>query len=263
MKFLGKFRVLLVLGIIIIIFSSFSAVTEARKSKGNFVSFAVLNDGTVVVGTTYAISGYKENEEIFSFPVFFKQRYAINTNIDDNIIVYTKNGKFRFATDGTPLSAQKASSENYDNYKNRNLIYIDNNTAFCLTENAGRLEILKITENGKTSEYLAPEKNNKLNSALIIGLILIFVSVIYSILEHNKKKARLEYLENLDFVEDTLEEATQHSNNIKTHYVTYERKSENVQKARSPVFLPDFKKAFSKPEKPIKSFKKSNKDKDN
>ncbi len=246
MKFLGKFRVLLVLGIIIIIFSSFSAVTDFKKSKGNFVSFTVLNNGTVVVGTTYAITGYNENKEIFSFPVFFNQDYALNTNVDDNIIVYTKGGKFRFTTDGTPLSAQKNSSKSYEEFKNRNVIYTDTNEAYCLTKTSGNFEILKITADGNFLQYAAPQKNSRLNVALVFGFVLILVSVLYSVSVYKNKKKRLEYLENLDFVNEP-SEPVEPVDTIKTHYVTYKRKPENL-KPTQFVFLPDFKKAFSKPE---------------
>ena len=88
----------------------------------DFNGFTVTSDEIVVVGDNTAVTGWKNNKEVFSFKLAFKTDYAISVNQDDNIVIYTENAKFIFAQDGTPLTCENNISINIEEIKNRKII---------------------------------------------------------------------------------------------------------------------------------------------
>ena len=76
----------------------------------DFNGFAVTSNGVVVVGDDTAVTGFKDNEKVFSFPLPLKTDYALSVNQDDNIVIYTKNARFVFSQDGTALTFSKKNA---------------------------------------------------------------------------------------------------------------------------------------------------------
>ena len=78
----------------------------------DFNGFAVTSNGVVVVGDDTAVTGFKDNEKVFSFELPLKTDYALSVNQDDNIVVY-QGEKIQNITHAYCISIHKSQGSEY------------------------------------------------------------------------------------------------------------------------------------------------------
>ncbi len=183
----------------------------------DFNGFAVTNEGVVVVGDNTAITGFKDRTEVFSFSLPLKTDYALSVNQDNNIIIYTKNARFVFSQDGTPLMFFEQSTENLEVLKNRKIITTDG-VSYVLTNKLGFINTITRIENGKqTVVYKTPTTVLLVELAFWEGNLILIVASFAMLLDVRKRR----------FVKN---------------------KCEVAEKTKRKVELPKFLKAFKPPE---------------
>lgn len=196
----------------------------------DFNGFTVTSDNIVVVGDNTAITGWKDNKKVFSFPLSFKSDYALSVNQDDNIVIYTKNARFVFAQDGTPLTFAERTNENYEELKNRKVITTNNGTSYVLTNKLGFINSIIKVENGEqTTVYKTPSAVLFAEFAFWEGNLLLIVCFIAGLLDVRKRRFSTNPPDN--YINDGLTE-----------------KPEIIEPVKEKIELPKFLKAFQKPE---------------
>ena len=154
-SYIKKIKPYVILSMILIL------MPVVTKSSGivptRFNGFTVMSNGTVVVGDNANISGWKNNEKLFSFPVTFGVDYALSVNQDDNIVIYTKNARFVLTKDGTPLTFSENNSIDINKLKNRQVIKIDESTSYVRTNSYGLVDsIIRVSDGKQFTEYKTP-----------------------------------------------------------------------------------------------------------
>lgn len=168
-------------------------IPTATKAGGiiptDFNGFAVTSDEIVVVGDNTAVTGWKNNKEVFSFELAFKTDYAISVNQDDNIVIYTENLKFIFAQDGTPLTCEDNISTNIEEIKNRKIINHRNGSVYYLTNKFGVSNtITKIENKEQTTVYKTPTSVLLAEVAFWEGNLILICSFIAVLLDVKKRR---------------------------------------------------------------------------
>ncbi len=216
-KYIRRLKPFIILSMILIFMP---IVTKAGGLiPTDFNGFAVTSDEILVVGDDTAVSGWKNNEKVFSFELPLKTDYALSVNQDDNIVVYTKNARFVFSQDGTPLTITEKGIENLNELKNRKVITTNNGTSYVLTNEFGFVNTIYEVNNGEQSiVYKTPTIDLLVEVAFWEGNLLLIVCFIAGLLDVRKRR----------FVKNNGEEAAEKS----------KRKTE----------LPKFLKAFKPPE---------------
>jgi len=196
----------------------------------DFNGFAVTSDDIVVVGDNTAISGWKDNKKVFSFPLSFKSDYALSVNQNDNIVIYTKNARFVFTQDGTPLTFAEHTNENYEELKNRKVITTNNGASYVLTNKLGFINSIIKVENGEqTTVYKTPSAVLFAEFAFWEGNLLLVVCFIAGLLDVRKRRF-------------LAKPTDKYKNNTLTE------KPEIIEPVKEKIELPKFLKAFQKPE---------------
>lgn len=184
----------------------------------DFNGFAVTSDGVVVVGDNTAITGFKDGTEVFSFSLPLKTDYALSVNQDNNIVVYTKNARFVFSQDGTPLTITEKGVENLNELKNRKVITTSDGTSYVLTNKFGFINTIYEVNNGEQSiVYKTPTVVLLVEVAFWEGNLILIVASFAMLLYVRKRR----------FVKN---------------------KGEETEKPKRNVELPKFLKAFKPPE---------------
>lgn len=185
----------------------------------DFNGFAATSDGVVVVGDNTAITGFKNGTEVFSFSFPLKTDYALSVNQNNNIVVYTKNARFVFSQDGTPLTITEKGIENLNELKNRKVITTADGVSYVLTNKLGFINTITEIKNGEqTIVYKTPTTVLLVELAFWEGNLILIVASFAMLLDVRKRR----------FVKNNGEEAEEKS----------KRKTE----------LPKFLKAFKPPE---------------
>ncbi len=193
----------------------------------DFNGFAVTSDEIVVVGDNTAVTGWKNNKEVFSFKLAFKTDYAISVNQDDNIVIYTENAKFIFAQDGTPLTCEDNISINVEEIKNRKIINHSNGSVYYLTNRFGVSNtITKIENQEQTTVYKTPSSVLLAEIAFWEGNLILVCSFIAGLLDVKKRRFSSDSKKNIE----------------------NEGFSQNETAKNPKPELPAFLKAFKKPE---------------
>ena len=195
-------------------------VTKAgRLIPTDFNGFVVTSSGVVIVGDDTAITGFKDNEKVFSFPLPLKTDYALSVNQDDNIVIYTKNARFVFSQDGTPLMFFEQSTENLKELKNRKVITTADGVSYVLTNKLGFINTITEIKNGEqTTVYKTPTTVLLVELAFWEGNLILIVASFAMLLDVRKRR----------FVKNKDEEAEE--------------------KPKRKTELPKFLKAFQAPE---------------
>ena len=184
----------------------------------DFNGFAVTSNGVVVVGDDTAVTGFKDNEKVFSFSLPLKTDYALSVNQDDNIVIYTKKARFVFSQDGTPLTITEKGIDNLEELKNRKVITTDS-ASYVLTNKLGFINTITKVENGKQAiVYKTPTIILLVEVAFWEGNLLLVVCFVAGLLDVRKRR----------FVKNKDEEAEE--------------------KPKRKTELPKFLKAFQAPE---------------
>ncbi len=184
----------------------------------DFNGFAVTSNGVVVVGDDTAVTGFKDNEKVFSFSLPLKTDYALSVNQDDNIVIYTKNARFVFSQDGTSLTITEKGIDNLEELKNRKVITTDS-ASYVLTNKLGFINTITKVENGKQAiVYKTPTIILLVEVAFWEGNLLLVVCFVAGLLDVRKRR----------FVKNKDEEAEE--------------------KPKRKTELPKFLKAFQAPE---------------
>lgn len=225
--YIKKLKPFIILAMILIFMP---VVTKAGGLiPSDFNGFAVTSDDIVVVGDNTAISGWKDNKKVFSFPLSFKSDYALSVNQDDNIVIYTKNARFVFAQYGTPLTFVEYTNENYEELKNRKVI-TNNGASYILTNKLGIINsIIKIENGEQTTVYRTPSTVLFAEFAFWEGNLLLVVCFMAGLLDVRKRRFLTKPTDNLE-------------NNGLTE------KPEITETVKEKTELPKFLKAFQKPE---------------
>ncbi len=184
----------------------------------DFNGFAVTSSGVVVVGDDTAVTGFKDNEKVFSFSLPLKTDYALSVNQDDNIVIYTKNARFVFSQDGTALTFSKKDATNLQELKNRKVITTADGVSYVLTNKLGFINTITRIENGEqTVVYKTPTIVLLVEVAFWEGNLLLVVCFVAGLLDVRKRR----------FVKN---------------------KGEVAEKQKRETELPKFLKAFKPPE---------------
>lgn len=184
----------------------------------DFNGFAVTSSGVVIVGDDTAITGFKDNEKVFSFPLPLKTDYALSVNQDDNIVIYTKNARFVFSQDGTPLMFFEQSTENLEVLKNRKVITTAGGVSYVLTNKLGFINTITEIKNGEQATvYKTPTTVLLVELAFWEGNLILIVASFAMLLDVRKRR----------FVKN---------------------KGEVAEKTKRKAELPKFLKAFKPPE---------------
>ena len=195
----------------------------------DFNGFAVTSEGLVVVGDNAAVTGFKDNQKVFSFELPLKTDYALSVNQDDNIVVYTKNARFVFSQNGTPLTVAEKGIDNLEELKNRNVITTDS-ASYVLTNKLGFINTITKVENGKqTIVYKTPTVVVLVEVAFWEGNLLLVVCFVAGLLDVRKRRFLTKSKERFEGSGLT-------------------EKPEPVDKEKPKTELPKFLKAFQKPE---------------
>ena len=216
-KYIRRLKPFIILSMILIFMP---IVTKAGGLiPTDFNGFAVTSSGVVIVGDDTAITGFKDNEKVFSFPLPLKTDYALSVNQDDNIVIYTKNARFVFSQDGAPLMFFEQSSENLEELKNRKVITTADGVSYVLTNRLGFINTITEIKNGEqTIVYKTPTTVLLVELAFWEGNLILIVASFAMLLDVRKRR----------FVKNNGEEAEEKT----------KRKTE----------LPKFLKAFQAPE---------------
>lgn len=220
-KYIKKLKPFVILAMILIFMP---IVTKAGNLvPSTFNGFAVTGDGLVIIGDNIAVTGWKNNEKQFSFPVSFSSDYALSVNQDDNIVIYTENAKFIFSQDGTPLTVNQNSNINIEELKTRQVITLNNGTSYILLNRFGiKNTIVKVQDGNKTTEYTTPVSELFVEFAFWEGNLILLITSVAILLDVRKRR----------FVQKKKPET--------------ENKAE--EKPKKEIELPKFLKAFTKPE---------------
>jgi hypothetical protein len=225
-KYIRRLKPFIILSMILIFMPIVTKVGGLIPT--NFNGFAVTNDGLVVVGDNSAVTGFKNNEKVFSFDLPLKTDYALSVNQDDNIVVYTKNARFVFSSDGTPLTVSEKDATNMDELKNRKVITTANGVSYVLTNQFGFVNTITKVENGEsTIVYKTPTVVLLVEVAFWEGNLLLVVCFVAGLLDVRKRRV-----------------LTSSTENFKNKGLT--EKPEPLEKEKTE--LPKFLKAFGKPE---------------
>lgn len=193
----------------------------------DFNGFAVTSDEIIVVGDNTAVSGWKNNEKVFSFSLPLDTDYALSVNQDNNIVIYTKNARFVFAQDGTPLTFSENTSNNIEELKNRQVITTTDGASYVLTNRFAIENTITKVENGeKTIVYKTPFSVVFAEFAFWEGNLILIVASIAALLDVRKRR----------FVKP------------ETNLSEEEASQNTEKKAKKEVELPKFLKAFKPPE---------------
>ena len=185
----------------------------------DFNGFAVTSSGVVIVGDDTGVTGFKDNEKVFSFSLPLKTDYALSVNQDDNIVIYTKNARFVFSQDGTPLMFFEQSTENLEELKNRKVITTADGVSYVLTNKLGFINTITEIKNGEqTIVYKTPTTVLLVELAFWEGNLILIVASFAMLLDVRKRR----------FVKNNGEEAEE--------------------KSKQKTELPKFLKAFQAPE---------------
>ncbi len=196
----------------------------------DFNGFAVTSDDIVVVGDNTAVTGWKDNKKVFSFPLSFKSDYTLSVNQDDNIVIYTKNARFVFTQDGTPLTFAEHTNENFEELKNRKVITTNNGASYVLTNKLGFINSIIKVENGEqTTVYKTPSAVLFAEFAFWEGNLLLVICFIAGLLDVRKRRF-------------LAKPTDKYKNNGLTE------KPEIIEPVKEKTELPKFLKAFQKPE---------------
>lgn len=193
----------------------------------DFNGFAVTSDEIVIIGDNTAISGWKNNEKVFSFSLPLDTDYALSVNQDNNIVIYTKNTRFVFAQDGTPLTFSENTSNNIEELKKRQVITTADGVSYVLTNRFAIENTITKVENGeKTTVYKTPSSVLFAEFAFWEGNLILIVASIAALLDVRKRR----------FVKSETN-------------LNEEEASQNTEgKAKKEVELSKFLKAFKPPE---------------
>lgn len=196
----------------------------------DFNGFAVTSDDIVVVGDNTAVTGWKDNKKVFSFELSLKSDYALSVNQNDNIVIYTKNARFTFTQDGTPLTFSENSTENYEELKNRKVVTTNSGASYILTNKLGFINsVIKIENGEQTTVYRTPSAVLFAEFAFWEGNIILVVCFIAGLLDVRKRR----FLNKPTY---------SYENNSLTE------KPETTEPVKEKIELPKFLKAFQKPE---------------
>ena len=195
-----------------------------------FNGFAVTSDKIIVVGDNTAVSGWKNKEKVFSFELPLKTDYALSVNQDDNVVIYTKNARFVFAQDGTPLTFSENNSIDIEELKNRKVITTDDGTSYVLTNRFAVLNTVTEVKNGEqTTVYTTPASVLFVEFAFWEGNFLLVVVFIAGLLDVRKRRFLVKKADSFSNSELTEKPGEQETTKAKAE-------------------LPAFLKAFKKPE---------------
>lgn len=196
----------------------------------DFNGFAVTSDDIVVVGDNTAITGWKNNEKVFSFQFSLKSDYALSVNQDDNIVIYTKNARLVLAQDGTPLTLSEQPIKTYEELKNRKIVTTNSGASYVLTNKLGFInEIIKVENGEQTTVYKTPSSVLFVEFAFWEGNLVLIVCFIACLLDIRKRRF-------------LTKPAKSYDNNGLTE------KPGPTEEVKKKVELPKFLKAFQKPE---------------
>jgi len=186
-KYIRRLKPFIILSMILIFMP---VVTKAGGLiPTGFNGFAVTSDGVVVVGDNTAITGFKNGTEVFSFSLPLKTDYALSVNQDNNIVVYTKNARFVFSQNGTPLTITEKGIENLNELKNRKVITTNNGTSYVLTNEFGFVNTIYEVNNGEQSiVYKTPTIDLLVEVAFWEGNLLLIVCFIAGLLDVRKRR---------------------------------------------------------------------------
>ena len=185
----------------------------------DFNGFAVTSEGVIVIGDNTAVTGWVNNEKMFSFELPLKTDYALSVNQDDNIVVYTQNARFVFSQDGKPLTFSEKGATNIAELKNRKVIATNDGVCYVLTNKFGFVNTITKVENGnQTIVYRTPTTVLLVELAFWEGNLLLVVCFVAGLLDVRKRR----------FVKNKDEEAEE--------------------KPKRKTELPKFLKAFKPPE---------------
>ena len=192
----------------------------------DFNGFVVTSDEIVVVGDDTAITGWKNNEKVFSFAMPLDTDYALSINQDDNLVIYTRNARFVFTQDGKPLTLSDNNSVDIEELKNRKIITTSSGASYVLTNRFVVENTITKIENGeKTTVYKTPFSVVFAEFAFWEGMLILIVASFAMLLDIRKRR----------FVKP---KATENSEITDT----------TTQKPKREFELPKFLKAFQKPE---------------
>ena len=192
----------------------------------DFNGFTVTSDGVVIIGDNISVTGWKNREKLFSFPVAFNADYALSVNQDNNIVIYTEKAKFVFSEDGTPLTFTKNDSVDIEDLQNRKVITLNENTSYVLTNRFGVINsVIKVQNGTQSTEYKTPASVVFVEFAFWEGNLILIVASFAMLLDIRKRR----------FVKP---KATENSEITDT----------TTQKPKIEFELPKFLKAFQKPE---------------
>ncbi len=227
-KYIRKLKPFIILAMILIFMP---VVTKAGGLiPTDFNGFAVTSDNIVVVGDNTAVTGFKDGEKVFSFELPLKTDYALSVNQDDNIVVYTKNARFVFLKDGTPLTFSEKDTANIDELKNRKVITTNDGTSYVLTNKFGFVNTITKVKNGEQAiVYKTPTTVLFVEFAFWEGNLLLIVCFVAGLLDVRKRRF-----------------LTKPPESFKNNYLT--EKPEQVEAEKPKVELPKLLKAFQKPE---------------
>lgn len=186
-KYIRKLKPFIILAMILIFMP---IVTKAGGIiPSEFNGFAVTSDEIIVIGDNTAISGWKNNEKVFSFELPLKTDYALSVNQDDNIVIYTKNARFVFAQDGTPLTFSENNSVDIKELKARKVITTDDGVSYVLTNRFAILNTVTEVKNGEQKTvYTTPTSVLFVEFAFWEGNLLLIVVFIAGLLDVRKRR---------------------------------------------------------------------------
>ena len=227
-KYIRKLKPFIILAMIFIFMP---VITKAGGLvPTDFNGFAVTSDDIIIVGDNTAVTGYKDNKKVFSFELAFKSDYALSINQNNNIVIYTKNARFVFAQDGTPLTYNECDGTEYETLKNRKVVTSNNGASYVLTNKLGFInEIIRIENGEQSTVYKTPTAVLLAEFAFWEGNLILIVCFVAGLLDVRKRRF-----------------LTKPAKNSDTGSLT--EKPEAIEKEKQKVELPKFLKAFSKPE---------------
>lgn len=223
-KYITKLKPFIILSMILIFMPIITKTGGIIPSQFN--GFTVTSEEIVVVGDDTAITGWKNNKQVFSFSPPLTKDYALSVNQDDNIVIYTENAKFVFTQDGTALTFSENNSVNVEELQQRQIITTSNGVSYVLTNRFVVENTITRIENGeKTTVYKTPFSVVFTEFAFWEGTLILIVASFAMLLDIRKRR----------FVKPKATENTEITNTT-------------TQKPKREFELPKFLKAFQKPE---------------
>ena len=186
-KYIRKLKPFIILSMILIFMP---IVTKAGGIvPTDFNGFAVTSEGVIVIGDNTAVTGWVNNEKMFSFELPLKTDYALSVNQDDNIVVYTQNARFVFSQDGKPLTFSEKGATNIAELKNRKVISTNDGVCYVLTNKFGFVNTITKVENGnQTIVYRTPTTVLLVELAFWEGNLLLVVASFAALLDVRKRR---------------------------------------------------------------------------